>query len=188
MRGNGLFIFARGLKTAMALVQDRRGLSRSAHLVAIGNGFPLVFMIFALSLLALMASPAQAAQRGGAVACTREYAPVCADVRQPCFIKPCKLRRKTFANACLARAAGARIVYIGRCRAGDVGREMEESRARHFNPREPEKDPNCKSWTDGCNICRRKRPGGEAQCSDGPCGKVAPRRCLTYFDERDKCR
>ncbi len=158
-----------------------------------GGIAPVAVLALGLALVAALVTPAWAAPLKGqrdraSRVCPQRYAPVCADAPSPCFVKPCPEMPQTFSNACVARLAGARIVYHGRCRANDEHRVLRNERKRRRNPREPEKDPNCKSWTDGCNICRRTRPGGEADCSDGPCGTVAPKRCLTYFQKRGKCR
>lgn len=56
--------------------------------------------------LAYFAASDQAAARSKG-ACTREYRPVCALARSGV--------RKTYANACMARSAGARILHPGRC-------------------------------------------------------------------------
>lgn len=52
------------------------------------------------------------------VACTKEYAPVCAAAQtiEPCGTIPCPtLVHETFANSCLARAAQAHIIHEGEC-------------------------------------------------------------------------
>jgi hypothetical protein len=69
----------------------------------------------ALAVVAMFSMPAgEGAARGlealaqRLVACTREYRPVCGRTRTG--------RLRTFSNACLARRAGARIVYHRVCR------------------------------------------------------------------------
>lgn len=47
---------------------------------------------------------------GGPTFCTSEYVPVCGERRGD---------RQTFANACVARADGYRVVHGGQCRAGN---------------------------------------------------------------------
>ena len=64
-------------------------------------------MLALLPLLFLAASPAAAAS--GQVMCTMEYRPVCG-------LKDG--RRRTFGNACTARAEGARRIRPGACRRG----------------------------------------------------------------------
>lgn len=49
------------------------------------------------------------------VACTMEYAPVCATVQVQCIKAPCNPVEQTFSNSCMARAAGATIVTNGEC-------------------------------------------------------------------------
>lgn len=71
--------------------------------------------MFGLAIIAFTSSaplaPVQAegltvsAQRMGV--CTREYRPVCARRNG---------RLRTYSNRCTARAAGARVIFVGRCR------------------------------------------------------------------------
>lgn len=49
------------------------------------------------------------------IACTMEYAPVCASVQVQCIMAPCNPVEQTFSNSCMARAAGATIVSTGEC-------------------------------------------------------------------------
>lgn len=59
------------------------------------------------------------------VACTMEYAPVCATVQVQCIMAPCNPVEQTFSNSCMARAAGATIVSTGEC-APLVGGDSDE--------------------------------------------------------------
>ena len=154
------------------------------------QGLLAIMVLSPFLFAAIFLSPAAAGQWGDAgeksgstVPCPRKDAPVCAQVPAPCFVKPCPLLRKTYPNSCLARRAGAHILYHSRCRGKDENRLIKRTRENR-KLQEPQEDPYCKSWTDGCNICRRKRPGGQGDCSNGPCVKVAPKRCLSYFPQR----
>ena len=49
------------------------------------------------------------------VICTQEYAPVCAEVKIVCVRAPCDPINKTFSNSCMAKAAGASVLYGGEC-------------------------------------------------------------------------
>lgn len=60
-----------------------------------------------------------------AVACTMEYAPVCATVQVQCIMAPCNPVEQTFSNSCMARAAGATVVSTGEC-APLVGGDSDE--------------------------------------------------------------
>lgn len=58
------------------------------------------------------------------IACTKEYAPVCASVKTGivCVTTPCPTTiEKTYGNACEARVAGAAVVYKGECRPSETG-------------------------------------------------------------------
>ena len=124
----------------------------------------------ALAAAMLVATTALLAGHAHAAAfCTQEYAPVCAEA---------KGQRQTFSNACFARAAGARIVHRGAC-----GRKVE-GKGSCARPANPADDTSCKSWTDGCNICRRARPGGPATCTKMACRTTTAPRCLLRFGER----
>lgn len=62
------------------------------------------------------------------IACTKEYAPVCASVNTGivCIKAPCPTTaEKTYGNACEARVAGATVVYKGECRVSEVGEKDE---------------------------------------------------------------
>ena len=113
--------------------------------------------------------------------CTQEYAPVCALVREDCVrAAPCPEVRRTFPNACMAQLAGARIVSKGPCRPTPPVAKKRKSGCRGPDV-PPEQDPDCKAWTDGCNICRRDRPGAPATCTDLTCAKRGPALCLKHF-------
>ena len=140
--------------------------------------FSLIVMAFLVVANAALAG--RLVSKGGGV-CTQEYAPVCALVRADCVrAAPCPEVRRTFPNACMARLAGARIVAMGPCRPTPplVKKGKNGCRAPAMPP---EKDPSCKAWTDGCNICQRAIPGAPAQCSDMTCRKRGKAQCLKRF-------
>ncbi len=113
------------------------------------------------------------------IACTQEYAPVCAARVAPCLIPPCPKTYRTFSNACFARAAGWGVAHAGACR-GNEGRRVPTSGCGG-KQEDPAGDAGCKAWTDGCNICQRTKPGGEAMCSDISCAKRGRPMCLKRF-------
>lgn len=49
--------------------------------------------------------------------CTKELKPVCAMIQPQCFTTPCDPIERTFSNSCLAKEAGAKIKYEGRCKS-----------------------------------------------------------------------
>lgn len=50
------------------------------------------------------------------VACTMEYAPVCASIQVQCFAAPCPAVQQTFGNACSMNAnPNATFLYTGEC-------------------------------------------------------------------------
>ena len=141
----------------------------------------LSWMVMAALLMAGNAAMAgRLVNRGGGV-CTQQYAPVCALVRADCVrAAPCPEVRRTFPNACMARLAGARILSKGPCRSTPPVTKKRQSGCRGPDV-PPERDPACKSWTDGCNICRRARPGAPATCSDTACARRGKPLCLKRF-------
>ena len=56
----------------------------------------------------------------GAIACTMEYAPVCALVQVQCIRAPCNPVEQTFGNKCMADAQDANILYEGECVGDNV--------------------------------------------------------------------
>ncbi len=63
------------------------------------------------------------------VACTMEYAPVCALVEVQCITAPCNPVNQTFGNACMARAQDATIVSNGECSMSIPSGKMSPQRA-----------------------------------------------------------
>ena len=55
-----------------------------------------------------------------AIACTMEYAPVCALVQVQCISAPCNPVEQTFGNKCMAQAQDANILYEGECVGDNV--------------------------------------------------------------------
>lgn len=72
--------------------------------------FAAVFAVVAGSMFVDGISQQADAARRSRVACTKEFNPVCALGRNG--------TRATYANACVARASGARILHAGECLAG----------------------------------------------------------------------
>ncbi len=55
------------------------------------------------------------------VACTMEYAPVCASVQVQCIKAPCPPINQTFGNRCTMRANSlAKFLYDGECKQSDT--------------------------------------------------------------------
>lgn len=136
-------------------------------------------------LLLLMPAMAQMAMagrgKGRPAFCTMQYDPVCALVRVQCVRAPCPAVRRTFGNACLARMAGARILHKGECGKKEWRANTDKSSCGKNVP--PEKDPGCKAWTDGCNICQRGRPGARPHCTKMACSSRGKPQCLRRFGE-----
>lgn len=108
----------------------------------------------------------------GPVACTMEYAPVCGAKQVTCIKTPCNPVPTTYGNRCAMNADGATYLYSGQCKDTTTN---------------PENDPQCKVWYDGCNTCSRSNPGGPAMCTLMACmttGDITPvPYCKSYFDE-----
>lgn len=103
------------------------------------------------------------------IACTKEYQPVCGQRQVQCVTAPCDPVQQTYGNQCTMRADGATFVHSGVC--------------RDKNPN-PESDPRCKAWYDGCNSCSRGAPGEPAMCTLRACTaeSMQPAYCTAYFD------
>ncbi len=112
---------------------------------------------------------------GGPQACTMEYNPVCGSKQVQCITTPCNPVQQTYSNACAMRADGATFAYEGACRP---------------TASNPEADPRCKSWFDGCNTCSRSSPGAPAMCTMMACIRAegSPTQdpyCRAYFTSSD---
>ena len=107
--------------------------------------------------------------RVGNVACTKEYRPVCGSKPIVCVTTPCNPIQQTYSNRCLMEVDGATFVHEGACRDTSYN---------------PQNDPKCKSWYDGCNSCAREYPGGPAICTLRACTPESMTRpyCTAYFD------
>lgn len=107
----------------------------------------------------------------GPVSCTKEYMPVCGGKQVQCITTPCNPVPTTYSNRCLMEADGAQFMYAGACRT---------------DAENPEKNPQCKTWNDGCNTCSRSEPGGPAACTLRYCTDDSLMRakpyCSAYFD------
>lgn len=104
------------------------------------------------------------------IACTKEYAPVCGERQVQCITTPCDPVQQTYSNRCMMRADDATFVHEGRC---------------HDMSTNPERDPRCAQWYDGCNNCSRETPNGLAICTLRACIQQAPAYCTAYFDDDD---
>lgn len=108
-------------------------------------------------------------------ACTMEYAPVCGLKQIQCFTTPCNPILTTYGNTCMLNAAGATFQYTGAC--------LDTTPVPPPVPPDPQNDPTCKLWFDGCNTCSRSTPGGPAMCTMMACmtiGTVSP-YCKEHF-------
>jgi peptidoglycan hydrolase-like protein with peptidoglycan-binding domain len=103
----------------------------------------------------------------GTVSCTKEYAPVCGAKQIQCITTPCNPIATTYSNSCMMKADGATKLYEGQCRG---------------TTENPENNPKCKSWNDGCNTCSRSSPGGLAMCTLMYCEVPGKAYCSEYFD------
>lgn len=109
-------------------------------------------------------------QVGGTVSCTKEYKPVCGQKQVTCITAPCNPVQQTYSNRCEMEAAGARFLYEGQCKTVTT---------------DPSADPQCKTWTDGCNSCSRSTPGGPGMCTLMACSPsmiALKAYCTSYFD------
>ncbi len=104
------------------------------------------------------------------IACTKEYKPICGAKQVVCITAPCNPVPTTYGNLCTMRADGASFLYEGECKDASVN---------------PESNPMCKSWNDGCNSCGRSTPGGPAYCTLKACTPESMTKpyCTAYFDD-----
>ncbi len=104
------------------------------------------------------------------IACTKEYNPVCGGKPVVCITTPCNPVPTTYGNLCTMKADGASYLYSGECKDTTVN---------------PESNPMCKSWNDGCNSCGRSEIGGPAFCTLKYCTPESMSKpyCSAYFDE-----
>ncbi len=104
------------------------------------------------------------------IACTKEYKPVCGAKQVVCITTPCNPVPTTYGNLCMMKADGATFMYEGACRDTTTN---------------PESDPMCKAWNDGCNTCGRSTPGGPAYCTLRACTPESMQKpyCSAYFDD-----
>ncbi len=104
------------------------------------------------------------------IACTREYNPVCGGKPVVCITTPCNPVPTTYGNLCTMKADGASFLYNGECKDTTAN---------------PESNPMCKSWSDGCNSCGRSENGGPAYCTLRACTPESMTKpyCTAYFDD-----
>lgn len=115
------------------------------------------------------------------VACTMEYAPVCAEVQVQCIKAPCPVIKETFGNKCMMNANKlAKFLYEWECKKGiDLSK--------------------CKSYFDGCNTCFVS-DGKIGWCTKMYCENPEEPKCLveqennidlgkceSYFDGCNNC-
>ncbi len=110
---------------------------------------------------------------GGARACTLEYNPVCGAKPIVCIPTPCNPVPTTYGNRCMMKADGASFSYEGQCK-NDTPPSVPN----------PENDPNCKVWSDGCNTCSRSTQGGPGMCTLMACMKTDGYQPAPYCKER----
>ena len=117
------------------------------------------------------------------VACTMEYAPVCASVQVQCIQAPCPAIQQTFGNKCMMSAnPNAQFLYEGEC----------------VNP-QPDLS-NCESYFDGCNNCSVvdwkisactemycQTPLWSAKCTKYKSESQDLSKCESYFDGCNTC-
>lgn len=108
--------------------------------------------------------------------CTREYDPVCAERGRD---------RRTFGNACMARADGYRIVDRGECRRGGGGRpqactfEYRPVCAQRGNDRRTFGNA-CQADVEGYRVIREGECRGPG--AGGPGSGRPPRACTREYD------
>ena len=153
-------------------MERKTGMGKLLLLVGIALLLPVPFMIH---------SAVAAPGKERPAFCTMQYDPVCAMVQVQCVRAPCPTIKRTFGNACLARMAGAKILYRGEC--GKKMRRGGAGKVACSRNLPPEKDPGCKAWTDGCNICQRGRPGARPFCTKMFCANRGKPQCLRRFGQ-----
>jgi peptidoglycan hydrolase-like protein with peptidoglycan-binding domain len=111
--------------------------------------------------------------RVGGMACTKEYKPVCGGKQVVCITAPCDPIPQTYGNSCMMEADGAKFLYEGQCQTTVY---------------DPAKDPRCKSWNDGCNVCSRDSANSAPYCTLRAClaGATAKPYCTAWFDTGNK--
>lgn len=107
--------------------------------------------------------------------CANTYEPVCAILPTPrCLIEySCKMQQPlptTYSNDCVAKNAGAKILYKEKC-----DEDMAVIKKEIPN--------NCISWFDGCNTCGRSNDGGPMMCTLMACQEYDEPRCLEYVED-----
>lgn len=132
--------------------------------------FSLFLRVLPALLPLLATAPATAHDRA---ACPRVFAPVCA-VRTVRLPHGTFRQRRTYPNACVAHAQGARVIHSGPC--------------RRVPPTGVRPAATCMVWHDGCNTCRRLYPGGPWRCTRRHCVRFARPRCLSRFANQPRPR
>jgi len=100
--------------------------------------------------------------------CTMEYSPVCGEIDTGirCIQAPCpSFEQKTFSNNCMAKSAGAKVLYQGECK--------KEITKKPIIPQ------NCTNWFDGCNNCMVMKDGGLA-CTKMMCFEKKEAYCTKF--------
>lgn len=74
-------------------------------------------LILALIFGACSSTKNKTTINNGIKPCTKEYVPVCAEIKVECITAPCKPIKKTFSNMCVMRnSKNAKFLYKGSCR------------------------------------------------------------------------
>lgn len=74
-----------------------------------------IFPVLIAPVISVFLSISPVGAQSNQIACTMEYAPVCALVQVQCIMAPCNPIRQTFSNSCMAWASNAINVTIGEC-------------------------------------------------------------------------
>ncbi len=139
-----------------------------------------------------------------AMACTKEYNPVCALTQIQCITTPCDPVQETYGNTCMMEAADAEFLYQGECVA-DMEEEptmctMEympvcgENGVTYGNACSAGKNPiayagecalpdlqYCAAYYDGCNNCSVEEWQVSA-CTEMYCESPAAPRCTQFVE------
>ncbi len=88
--------------------------------------------------------------------CTMQYDPVCAQIQVQCIKAPCPPIKQTYGNACMAGAAGAKIISKGEC-SDLIGGDRDEHgcKASAGYSRSGDLDQCIKSWDTNTNLILR---------------------------------
>lgn len=139
-------------------------------------------MVLAACTVVVDDGPSRPPRPDGPAACTREYAPVCAQRGN---------ERRTFGNACVARSEGFGIVHQGECRRAD-DRPPQAACTFEYRPVCAQRGNDrrtfgnaCQARVEGYNVIREgecRAGGGGSGAGGGGGGRPPERACTREYD------